>query len=164
MFRWRSKQGTRGLIWLRSMSSSTSWGYPGKLWLRNRVLHFVLSLGWFAALPHLALTTSSGNSSDCRLTQQLNSRRSHQAPTESLYVVTQLWTVCGGGWVCSADLALYDLIDCSTGDASIYGLVQATVLEWIAIPFSRGSSCPRDRTHTSCTSPLHLYVPRAASV
>ena len=35
---------------------------------------------------------------------------------------------------------------------SVHGLFQARILEWIAIPFSRGSSWPRDQTHISCIS------------
>ena len=30
------------------------------------------------------------------------------------------------------------------------GILQARILEWVAIPFSRGSSQPRDRTQVSC--------------
>jgi len=33
---------------------------------------------------------------------------------------------------------------------SVHGILQARILEWIAIPFSRGSSQPRDRTLVSC--------------
>ena len=32
------------------------------------------------------------------------------------------------------------------------GILQARILEWIAIPFSRGSSQPRDQTQVSCIS------------
>ena len=32
----------------------------------------------------------------------------------------------------------------------VHGILQARVLEWVAIPFSRGSSLPRDQTHVSC--------------
>ena len=32
------------------------------------------------------------------------------------------------------------------------GLLQARILEWVAMPFSRGSSCPRDWTHVSYVS------------
>ena len=31
-----------------------------------------------------------------------------------------------------------------------HGILQAKILEWIAFPFSRGSSQPRDRTQVSC--------------
>ena len=37
-------------------------------------------------------------------------------------------------------------------DYTVYGIFQARILEWIAIPFSRGSSQPRDRTQVSCTA------------
>ena len=40
------------------------------------------------------------------------------------------------------------------------GILQARILEWVAIPFSRGSSQPRDRTHisyVSCTGRRVLY-------
>ena len=30
--------------------------------------------------------------------------------------------------------------------SSVHGILQASILEWVAIPFSRGSSQPRDRT------------------
>ena len=34
--------------------------------------------------------------------------------------------------------------------ASVHGILQARILEWVAIPFSRGSSWPRDQTCLSC--------------
>ena len=34
--------------------------------------------------------------------------------------------------------------------SSLHGILQARVLEWVAIAFSRGSSRPRDRTRVSC--------------
>ena len=35
-------------------------------------------------------------------------------------------------------------------DYTIYGILQARMLEWVAFPFCRGSSQPRDRTQVSC--------------
>ena len=35
---------------------------------------------------------------------------------------------------------------CNPMDYTVYGIFQATILEWGAIPFSRVSSQPRDRT------------------
>ena len=32
---------------------------------------------------------------------------------------------------------------------TVHGILQARILEWIAFPFSRGSSQPRDRTQVS---------------
>ena len=34
--------------------------------------------------------------------------------------------------------------------SSVHGILQARILEWVAIPFSRGSSQPRDQTWVSC--------------
>ena len=38
---------------------------------------------------------------------------------------------------------------CSPPDSTVHGILQARVLEWVAMPFSRGSSWPRDWTHVS---------------
>ena len=40
-------------------------------------------------------------------------------------------------------------IDCSLPASSVHGILQARVLEWVAMPSSRGSSQPRNRTHIS---------------
>ena len=34
--------------------------------------------------------------------------------------------------------------------SSVHGILQARILEWVAISFSRGSSRPRDGTQVSC--------------
>ena len=39
---------------------------------------------------------------------------------------------------------------CNPMDYIVHGILQARILEWVAFPFSRGSSQPRDRTHVSC--------------
>ena len=43
-------------------------------------------------------------------------------------------------------------MDYSPPSSSIHGILQARILEWVAISFSRGSSWPRDQTHISCVS------------
>ena len=45
---------------------------------------------------------------------------------------------------------LCDPMDCSLPGSSVHGIFQARILEWVAIPFSRGSSQPRDQTYVSC--------------
>ena len=40
--------------------------------------------------------------------------------------------------------------DCSSPGSSVHGFFQARILEWVAIPFSRVSSQPRDQTWVSC--------------
>ena len=34
--------------------------------------------------------------------------------------------------------------------SSVHGILQARTLEWVALPFSRGSSRPKNLTHISC--------------
>ena len=41
-------------------------------------------------------------------------------------------------------------MDCSSPGSSVHGILQARILEQIVIPFSRGSSWPRDQTQASC--------------
>ena len=38
---------------------------------------------------------------------------------------------------------------CEPMDYTVHGILQARILEWVAVPFSRGSSQPRDQTQVS---------------
>ena len=40
-------------------------------------------------------------------------------------------------------------MDCSPPGSSVHGILQARLLEWVAISSSRGSSQPRDQTQAS---------------
>ena len=60
---------------------------------------------------------------------------------------------------------LFDPMDCSPPGSSVHGILQARILEWVAIPFSRGSSWLRDRTCVSCIAgrffticATHFYI------
>ena len=50
-----------------------------------------------------------------------------------------------------------DPVDCSPPGSSIHGILQARILEWVAISSSRGSSWPSDRTQVSCIGRQILY-------
>ena len=54
---------------------------------------------------------------------------------------------------------LCDPMDCSPPGSSgwVHGISQARVLEWVAIPFSKGSSQLRDPTWVSCVAVWFLY-------
>ena len=66
-------------------------------------------------------------------------------------------------------LTLCDPMGCNPPVSSLPGISQAGILEWVAIPFSRGSSQPKGRTQVSCIAggffnvwttreaPCHLY-------
>ena len=50
-------------------------------------------------------------------------------------------------WSCPT---LCNLMDSSPPGSSVHGILQGRTLEWVAIPFSRGSSQPRDWIPISC--------------
>ena len=45
---------------------------------------------------------------------------------------------------------LCDPMNCSLPDSSVHGILRARILEWVAIPFSKGSFQPRGWTHVAC--------------
>ena len=56
-------------------------------------------------------------------------------------------------WVTQSCLTLCDPknpMDHSLPGSSVHGILQSRILKWIAIPFSRESSHPRDRTQVCC--------------
>ena len=53
----------------------------------------------------------------------------------SLYMLAQSLLLCP---------TLCDPVDCSLPGSSVYRILQARILEWVAMPSSRGSSQPRD--------------------
>ena len=57
-------------------------------------------------------------------------------------------------------LILCNPMDYSLPGSSVHGILQARILEWVAMPSSRGSSWPRDRTciyYISCIDRCVLY-------
>ena len=57
-------------------------------------------------------------------------------------------------------LTLYDPTDHNSPGSSFHGILQTRIPGWVAMPSSRGSSQPRDRTHTSyvsCSGRRFLY-------
>ena len=55
-------------------------------------------------------------------------------------------------------LAFGDPMDYSRPGSSVCGILQARILEWVAMPFSRGSSWPRDRTCVSYISCIGRHI------
>ena len=56
--------------------------------------------------------------------------------------------------------ALCNLMNCSPPCSSVHGILQASILEWVVIPSSRGSFQTRDWTHISyisCIGRWFLY-------
>ena len=55
-------------------------------------------------------------------------------------------------------LTLCNFMDCSLPGSSVHGILQARVLEWVAMPSCRGSSQPRDQTQVSLIAGRHFTV------
>ena len=53
---------------------------------------------------------------------------------------------------------LWDLMGCSPPGSSVHGILQARILEWVAMSSSRGSSQPRDWTLVSYTSCIGRWI------
>ena len=54
------------------------------------------------------------------------------------------------GCVRDKSLQSFDPVDCNPPGSSVHGILQARILERIAMLSSRGSSPPCDQTHVSC--------------
>jgi len=48
-------------------------------------------------------------------------------------------------------------MDCSPSGSTVHGILQARILEWVAMLFFRGSSQPRDQTQVSCIAGGFFY-------
>ena len=57
---------------------------------------------------------------------------------------------------CSAMSNSWDPMDCSPLGSSVHGILQARIMEWVAKPFSRASSQPRDWIWVSCMKVNYL--------
>ena len=85
---------------------------------------------------------------------------SHSIPPQSpsLLMATSPLYVCecvSVSWKVKASVTqscptLCDPMDCSPPGSSVHRILQARILEWVAIRFTRGSSWPRNRTWVSC--------------
>ena len=70
------------------------------------------------------------------------------------------WTEEPGKLVCAcmhakllqSCLTLCDPMNCNSPGFSVHGIFQASILESVSMPSFRGSSRPRDQTHSSCVS------------
>ena len=75
----------------------------------------------------------------------------------NLYIPLLMTTVFDIMCMCACSVAqscltLCNLMDCNPTGFSVLGILQARILEWVAISFSRRSSWPRNQTHVSCVS------------
>ena len=60
------------------------------------------------------------------------------------------WSICSEGPIVKVKVTQSCLTLCDPMDYTVHGILQARILEWVAVLFSRGSSQPRDQTQVSC--------------
>ena len=65
------------------------------------------------------------------------------------WLFSPLFTFCVHAQSCPT---VWDPMNCSLSDSSVHGILQARILEWVAISFSMGSSRPRDGARVSWVS------------
>ena len=67
--------------------------------------------------------------------------------------------VCSCAKLLQSCPTLCDPMDCSPPRSSVHGILQARILEWVAMLSSGRSSQPKDRTHVSYVSCIGRRVP-----
>ena len=83
-----------------------------------------------------------------------NQSHARSSASQSLYTQTQPLPSEQTAYALSRQscLTLCDPMVCSPPGASVHGILQARIVEGVAMPFSRGFSRPRNRTRISCVS------------
>ena len=77
-----------------------------------------------------------------------NSSKTDEATDEKKYKYDcyfQIRYMCLWGWKWNSHVQLF-----ATPWTTVHGILQARILEWVAFPFSSGSSWPTNRTWISC--------------
>ena len=88
-------------------------------------------------------------------------------PWDTAVVLKLVFSLFSAGCVCSVGkscLTLCDPMDSSSPGFFVHGILQARILEQVAISFFRGSSQPRDWTHVSFISWISVCACWVSSV
>ena len=67
-----------------------------------------------------------------------------------VFIIVLALCVCLCVLVAQSCLTLCNPMSCTLPGSSVHGIFQARILEWVVMPFSRGSSPPRGQTWVSC--------------
>ena len=79
-----------------------------------------------------------------------------QASDTSFFAIWTWWVMRAKSL--QSCLTLCNPVDCNPPGSSVQGILQARILEWVGISFSRVSSWPRDPTHISYVSCIGKWV------
>ena len=89
----------------------------------------------------------------CKIVEKIHTHTHTHTHTGNIYVYIIMCVL-----VAQSFPTLCYPMDYSPPGFSVHRILQARILEWIAIPFSRGSSLPRDRILVSCIAGRFFIV------
>ena len=131
---------------------------PQTEWLKHRNLYSRSSRDWKSKIK-VPAWSGSGESSLCGVQTAAFPLSHPTAETErECSGVSPYVHVCVHAKPLQWCLTLWDPMDCSLPGSSVHGILQAKILEWVAMSFSRGFSQPRDQTHMSYVSCIGRWV------
>ena len=97
-------------------------------------------------LPSFLTSQTLGSTLITTLYQSLALLCTPVAPTRGPTVCFDLLWAC---LVAQSCLTVCDRVDCGLPGSSVHGVLQVRILQWVAMPYSRGSSQPRNQTQVS---------------
>ena len=99
-------------------------------------------VGWHHGLDGCEFAVHAGTKSQTWLSDWTEGRKKTRVLIPVLPLIMWWWSES----VSHSVVSDYEPMDCSSTGFSVHGILQARILEWVAIPYSRGSSWPRDWT------------------
>ena len=116
------------------------------IWIKNVIIGFFSSFS-----QHLYKLSALLNGNKLFIMRDILADRWNikSGSQNSLFPHLHLKWPCCCCLVTKSCLTLCNSMDCSLPDSSLHEILQTRVLEWVAIPFSRVSSRPRDWTQGS---------------
>ena len=161
---WGGKEGEGKQVIKQSRAAGLDWGLHGEVcWAGTRSTWFWDRVPAGPAPPSIGAAPSL----PCTKGSCHSARGGPQHPVGrcSWRPMTICWGCCvwlrqfyTSELVAQSCLTLCNPIDCSPPGSSVHGILQARILEWVAISFSRGSSRPRNQTRVSCTAGIVFII------
>ena len=154
-------KGQRARCWSTVANPVEKDPCPQSLCSREREISFLMKIGWYLYGISWPYIFRSFLIPRCVLAQFIYILPRSGQRTELL--LRENCTQCVSVLVAQLYLTLCDPMDCSLPGPSVHGILQARILEWVAVLFSSGSSQTRDQTQHSCIaeywSGLQFHTP-----